>query len=287
MINVLITGGSGFIAGYIRARLEAFPDRYRVSAVSLRGEDWRKSGFSGWDCVVHTAGIAHVKADPSLDDAYYRINRDLALEVARRAKADGVGQFVFLSSINVYGSAAPAGERRVIGPDTNPAPEGAYARAKLEAEEGLARLAQEGFCVATLRLPMVYGRGCKGNYNALSALARRLPVFPRFENRRSAIYVENLAECVRLLIDSRAEGLFFPTDGPPVSTADFVRAIARARGRRIALWRALNPLVALLGRRGTARRAFGDMAYEEGMTAVPAGYRRFDFEESIRRTETT
>ena len=285
MIDVVITGGSGFVAGALRARLEEFPERYRVRAVSLRDAAWRREGFAGCDCVVHTAGIAHVTESPSMAEDYFRVNRDLTLETARRARADGVKQFIFLSSAIVYGDAAPAGVRRVIGPDTPVQPSGAYGRSKLEAEQGLRTLEGEGFRVAVVRPPMVYGKGCKGNYNALSAMARKLPAFPRFENRRSVLYVENLAECLRLLIDGGAGGLYFPQDARVVSTAQIVAQIARARGRRIALLRGLNPLVRLLGRRGMARRAFGDLVYDPAMSTLPEGYRRFDFESSIRRTE--
>ena len=285
MINVLITGASGFIAGAIAARLAEFPDRYRVGMVSLRGDDWRREGFAGWDCVVHTAGIAHVSYDPADAAAYFGVNRDLTLAAAERARADGVRHFVFLSSMIVYGDAPPAGERRVIGPDTPPAPVNAYGQSKLEAEEGLRAMAGDGFRVAVLRPPMVYGRGCRGNYNALRKLALASPVFPAFENRRSALYVENLAECVRLIIDGALDGLFTPHDGQIVSTARIAQEIARAHGKKLRLLRALNPAVRLLGRRGTARRAFGDMAYESGMGASPEGYRRFDFSASVRRTE--
>ncbi len=285
MIDVRITGGSGFIARAVRARLEQFPERYRVQSVSLRDGGWRKTGFSGADCVVHTAGIAHVSADASLAERYFSVNRDLTLETARRAKADGAGQFVFLSSMIVYGEAAPAGQRRTIGPDTPPAPANAYGRSKLEAEEGLAALADEGFRVAVVRPPMVYGKGCKGNYNALSAAARKLPLFPRFVNRRSVLYVENLAECIRLIIDGGAGGLYFPQDERAVATSELAAQIAAAHGRKIALLGALGPAVRLLGRGGVVRRAFGDMAYDPAMSLRPEGYRRFNIETSIRRTE--
>lgn len=284
MISVLITGGGGFIAGPLRARLAEFPDLYRVEAVSLRDGSWREKGFSGFDCVVHTAGIAHVKADPALAPEYRRVNRDLTLETAQRARDDGAKQFIFLSSVIVYGDPPPAGVRWQIGADTPPAPSNAYGRSKLEAEEGLRAMEREGFRVATLRLPMVFGRGCKGNYNALAALAAKSPVFPRFENRRGVVYVENLAEAIRKVIDAGEGGLFFPQD-EIASTARLAELIAAAHGRRIALLRGLNPAVRLLGRRGSVRRAFGDMAVDPALCAPFAGCRRFDLEESIRRTE--
>lgn len=285
MINVVITGASGFIAGAIKKRLDEFPQRYRARAVSLRGDGWREAGFAGVDCVVHTAGIAHVLPDAAMVPAYFSVNRDLTLEVARRAKADGVGQFVFFSSMSVYGEALPAGVRRRINARTPTAPTNAYGQSKLEAEEGLRRIEDDAFRVAVLRPPMVYGKGCKGNYNALARLARRLPVFPKFDNLRSVLYVENLAECVRLLIDGRMSGLYFPQDAQAVSTARIAAEVARAHGKRLLLLRCLNPAVWLAGRRGTARRAFGDMAYDPAVSARPEGYRRFDFETSIRRTE--
>lgn len=285
MVNVTITGGSGFIARALAARLAEFPDRYRVRRVSLRGEEWKRAGFAGADCVVHTAGIAHVKGNPAMAPLYDRVNRGLALEAAQRARADGAGQFIFLSSAIVYGDAPPAGTRNIIGADTPVAPSGAYGRSKLDAEEGLRAMAGEDFRVAVVRPPMVYGRGCKGNYVTLAKLARTLPVFPRFENRRSVLYVENLAECLRLLIDARAQGTFWPQDGEILSTSELVRRVAAAHGRRIALLRCLNPAVRLLGRRGLARRAFGDVAYDPALSLRPDGYRRFDVGEAIRRTE--
>ena len=286
MKSVAITGRSSFIGNALRERLEAFPERYRVRMVSLRGEDWRGEGFAGADCVVHAAGIAHIKAKSIPDADYYRVNRDLALEAARRAKADGARQFVLLSSAIVYGEASPAGARRQIGPDTPTAPANAYGRSKLEAEQGLLALADEGFRVAVVRPPMVYGRGCKGNYNQLARLAGALPVFPRFDNARSVLYVENLAECLRLILDAEAGGLFFPQDARQLSTAELVDLVARARGRRVRFLRCLNPAVRLLGRRGIVRRAFGDMAYDSSMSRAPGDYRRFDTQTAIRRTET-
>ena len=285
MLNIVITGAHSFIGNALARRLGEFPERYRVRLVSVRGDDWRGAGFAGADCVVHAAGIAHVNAKDVPDGEYLRVNRDLTVEVARRAKADGVGQFVFLSSVIVYGEASPAGERRTITASTPAAPAGAYGQSKLEAEQGLLKLADEGFRVAILRPPMVYGPGCKGNYRLLAKLARLTPLFPDFDNRRSLLYVENLAECLRLIVDGGLEGLFFPQDGVPLSTAGIVRHIAAATGRRVDFARWLNPLVRLAGRGGIVRRAFGDVAVDPALSDVPRGYRRFTTEEGIRRSE--
>ena len=285
MKRVLITGSSGFIAGHLRRRLEEFKEAYDVGGMSLRAPDALDAGLSGWDCVVHTAGIAHVRPGEEMAAEYERVNRDLTLAAAGRAKADGVRQFVFLSSMIVYGPPPRAGLRRRIGTDTPTLPENAYGRSKLEAEAGLRALADEDFRVAIVRPPMVYGKGGKGNYNALARMAVKLPAFPDFKNERSILYVENLAECLRLIIDGNLDGLFHPQDERIVSTSELAAEIARAHGRRIALLKCLSPAVRLLGRGGPARRAFGDMAYEPELSAAPGTYRRFDFETAVRRTE--
>ncbi|MGI6238593.1 MAG: NAD-dependent epimerase/dehydratase family protein, partial [Christensenellales bacterium] len=181
MYRILVTGKSSFIGRAFQARCADFPDRYRVDAISLRGSAWRAADFSGYDAVVHAAGIAHVRARDAMEGAYMAVNRDLAVDVAQKAKAAGVSQFLFLSSMLVYGSPAPAGKSRVIDARTAPAPENAYARSKLFAEEGIRALEGDGFRAAILRPPMVYGKGCRGNYQTLAIWARRLPLFPNIE----------------------------------------------------------------------------------------------------------
>jgi UDP-glucose 4-epimerase len=256
-----------------------------VDAISLRGEDWRGRDFSAYDAVLHAAGLAHVAYQDELRDQYMAVNRDLAVAVAEKAKADGCGQFLFLSSMIVYGPAAPAGRTRFVGPDTPTAPENAYGESKLQAERGILALADENFRVAVLRLPTVYGRGCKGNYTTLSRWAKKLPVFPDCAGARSVLYVENLAEFIRLLVDDRAAGYFYPQNAAFESAAELIREIARARGERIKLTRLFNPVLRLMGKAGFLRRALGGIAYEMAMSAYPRAYRVADFSESIRRTE--
>ena len=285
MLRVLITGKSSFIGCAAADRLSQFPEDFSVEQVSLREKSLQDMSFRGFDAVIHAAGIAHVNPDPSLEGEYMRVNRGLAVETARKARADGVRHFIFLSSIIVYGDAAPAGRERIIGPDTPPAPAGAYGQSKLEAEEGIRALACEDFTVSVLRLPMVYGRGCKGNYNALSALARRLPLFPALRNHRSVLYIGNLAECIRIILNSRLGGLFFPQDEEMTSTRELAERIARAHGRKIHFLGCLDPLVKLAGRRGIVRRAFGDMAYAPEMSLLPGDYRIYTPDDAVRSTE--
>ena len=284
MRKVLIAGQHSFIGTAVERRLAAFPDRYATTSLDMHGEGWRSFDFSPFDCVLHVAGIAHVSPKPELRPLYEAVNRDLAVACARRAREMGVRQFIYLSSAIVFGDAAPAGEVGEITPETSPSPAGAYGRSKLEAEHGLRALENERFRVTILRPMMVFGRGCKGNYNALAAMARRAPLFPNFPNRRGMVYIDDLAECVRRHIDEGAGGIFHPQTFI-ASTADLARAVAKAHGRRALFPRFLNGPVRMLGKSGTVRRAFGGFYYREDMADHGFAPGTLSLEDCVARTE--
>lgn len=277
MTRVIITGKNGFIARRIAGRIPG------SRLESVRDGAWKEIDFSGCSCVVHAAGMAHVSYDPSLDAQYMAVNRDLTLDIARAAKAAGVKQFVFLSSIIVYGSAARGGETRVIDSDTPPAPENAYGRSKLEAEHGLFALADDSFRVAALRLPMVYGRGSRGSFALILKYAGYLPVFPALCGRRSAIYVENLAEYISFVVQRGLSGVLFPRDPAPVTTAGMLKAVRAAMGRSTCITPVFNPLVRLAGGLRPMRRIFGGLEYAPAISPEIEGMPLYTLEEAARR----
>lgn len=268
MKRILVTGKSSFIAGHFARHMEAYRDEYSVELMSVRGDSWKGIDFSRYDCVIHAAGIAHVGYRDDMRDEYISVNRDLTLEIANAAKAAGVRQFIFLSSIIIYGPAARAGKTRYITADTEPAPENAYGESKLLAEKGLQRLSDADFAVAILRLPMVYGEGCRGNYALLTKYAELLPVFPARCGFRSAIAVETLAEKLRRCIDAAADGVFFPQDAEYMTTPGMLRAIRSARGKKTRIIGVFDPLIGLLGGIGVMRRIFGGIAYEKSLPDI-------------------
>lgn len=283
MKRVLITGAGSYVGGWVRRRLEREPERFSVEELDVQDDAWRVFDFSGFDAVYHVAGIAHVFTDPSMEDLYYRVNRDLAIEVARWAKSAGVGQFVFMSSSIVYGD-SEAGDRGAITRDTPANPANFYGKSKLEAEEGLQALADGRFKVAILRCPMIYGPDCKGNFPTLAKIARRFPVFPEVRNKRSVLYVENLAEFVVQVIERGLSGLFWPQNNEYMSTSEAVRLLGEAQGSPVRIMRALSPLASLALRCTNAgRKAFGNLYY--GMTLSEYGfdYRPCSFKESIKK----
>lgn len=283
MKRVLITGAGSYVGGWVRKRLEQEPERFYVEELDVQDDAWKSFDFSGFDSVFHVAGIAHVSTDPSMEGLYYQVNRDLAVEVGERAKVAGVRQLVFMSSSIVYGDSSSRDE----GPITRKTPANPanfYGRSKLEAEEGLQRLADDQFNVAILRCPMIYGPGCKGNFPTLAKIARKFPVFPEVRNKRSVLYVENLAEFVAQIVDRGLSGMFWPQNADYMSTSEAVRLLGEAQGSSVHVNRVLSPFASLALRFTEAgRKAFGSLYYDMAISDYGFDYRTYGFEESIVR----
>lgn len=242
MKRILITGKDSYIGTSFEKWVSQWPEEYHVDTLDTKG-DWQSYDFSPYNVVFHVAGIAHVDAKDDMEDLYYQVNRDLTIEAAKKAKAEGVKQFIFMSSIIVYGDSSKLGEKRVITKDTIPTPTNFYGNSKLQAEQGIQPLQDEQFNVVILRPPMIYGKGSKGNYPKLARLARKTPVFPEIENERSMLYIENLCEFIRLMIDNEARGIFFPQNKEYVKTTELVKTIAKVYGKKMRLTKMFNGLI--------------------------------------------
>ena len=279
MKRVLITGKNSYIGTSLENWLMREPDKYKVDTVDMKDGSWKEKDFSSYDVVFHVAGIAHIKETSDNQNLYYKVNRDLAYETAQKAKQDGVEQFIFLSSMSVYGI-----EQGVIDKNTPLTPNSAYGKSKIEAEKLINKLQDDSFTVATLRPPMVYGKGCRGNYPRLVGLALKTPIFPKVDNKRSMIYIDNLSEFVKRLIDNRSGGLFFPQNADYVNTSEMVRIIAEVHGKRVVMTKLFNPLLRLLNV-STVNKVFGDLVYDMSMSNYVSDYRVCGFRESVKKTE--
>ena len=288
MKKVLITGADSYIGTSFEIYMEQF-DGYRIDTVDMIDGSWREKSFNGYDSVFHVAGIAHSdtgKVSEERKRFYYQINTDLTIETAKKAKEDGVRQFIFMSSAIVYGDSAPIGELRRITRDTPVSPSNFYGDSKVQAENGLTKLADNSFHVVILRPPMIYGKGSKGNYPQLSKFAQKLPIFPNIKNERSMLYIGNLAEFVKLMIDNDENGVFYPQNSEYVATSDMVKAIARAHGKKVRLVKGTTvPLKAMSHVSGLVNKAFGNLSYDMDLSEYKQDYRKFSLEESIKQTE--
>ena len=255
MKHILITGADSYIGN---ALTEYLPENsYKITTLDVRNESWQEESFTGFDAVLHVAAIVHQKERTEMEELYFRINRNLSVQIARKAKAEGVGQFIFMSSMSVYGM-----DTGVITPDTVPAPVSFYGKSKLAAEELIRAGADEHFKVCILRPPMVYGHGCKGNFQTVVKLVKKLPVFPQLHNQRSMIHIDNLCEFLKLCIDEGESGLFFPQDRDYMQTSRMARTIAEKLGRRIWFSRLAGLAVRLtIPFLSLTKKAFGTLIY--------------------------
>ena len=286
MKKILITGANSYIGTSFEAYLRQWPDQYAVTTVDMIDGSWRQTSFAGYDTVYHVAGIAHSDSGKITEEKkalYYKINTDLTVETAQKAKADGVRQFIFMSSAIVYGDSAPVGQPKMITKDTPVSPANCYGDSKVQAENGIRPLADDGFKVVILRPPMIYGKGSKGNFPLLVKLADKLPAFPKVSNQRSMLYIGNLVEFVRLMIDHEEEGVFWPQNAEYSNTSDMVRQIAAANGRKLLLIPCLTWLLKLMSHAtGLVNKAFGNLSYDQSMSRYPVDYQKFSLAESIR-----
>lgn len=284
MKKILITGSSSYVGTSLQKWLKNYPGKYLIDSISLRNDLWKKKDFSEYDVVLHMAGIAHVSSDPKMEETYYKVNRDLTIETAEKSKEEGVKQFIFMSSIIVYGDSSR--NKRVIRKNTIPTPSNFYGNSKLKAEEGIKPLENNEFKVVIIRPPMIYGKGSKGNYPKLSKAAQKLPVFPNIRNQRSMLHIDNLCEFIRFMIDNEESGLFFPQNREYVNTSEMVKLIANVHGKKIILTRIFNLVLGIIGRKvGIVNKIFGNLVYEQSLSEYKEDYRIKTLRESIIDTE--
>lgn len=280
MKKILITGANSYIGTSFEKWLSRMPGRYCVDTLDLRREEWREKNFRGYDTVFHVAGIAHSSPLPSERPLYYRVNRDLAVEAAAKAKREGVGHFIFMSSMLVYGSGERPGREVVITRETEPSPSDFYGDSKLQADLAVQAMRGRSFAVAVMRPPLVYGPGCRGNFMKLLRVAVRAAVFPDIDNRRSMIYTDNFSEFVRLAVDGRWDGVFFPQDREYVSTKETVAAYRRLAGKKTRLLWTPAAVQRVLSLSPAFRKVFGSRIYS---FREEAEYHTASFSEGLKR----
>lgn len=284
MKKILITGKNSYIGTSLENWLMKEHDKYKVDRVDMKDGSWKEKDFSSYDVVFHVAGIAHVSSDPKMEDLYYKVNRDLTIETAEKAKAEGVKQFIFMSSIIVYGDSSSS--KRVIDRNTVPTPSNFYGNSKLQAEEGIKNLESDDFKIVVIRPPMIYGKGSKGNYPRLANIAKKIPMFPDIDNERSMLHIDNLCEFIKVMIEREESGLYFPQNKEYVKTSELVKTIAEVHGKKIIMTKLFNLVLRMMFGIGIVNKVFGNLVYEKSMSDYDkANYRIRDFRESIELTE--
>ncbi len=294
MKKVLITGANSYIGvSFEKYALEHYSAELNIETVDMIDGRWREKDFSPYDVVFHVAGLAHAdvgKVDEETKKKYYAVNTDLAIETCKKAKEDGVKQFVFMSSAIVYGDSAPYGKIKRITKDTEPSPANFYGDSKWQADKGVRALMDDNYIVTVLRPPMIYGKGSKGNYPTLAKMAKKLPIFPNVQNERSMLYIDNLCEFLCQVMIREEGGIFWPQNAEYTRTSEMVKLIAQVSGHKMAVSKGWNWVVGMAkiipGKiKGLTNKAFGNMSYEHSMSKYNFEYQMIDLKTSILRTE--
>lgn len=230
---------------------------WEIHKIGASNEAWKQISFSGYDVILHVAGIVHKKENKHLKKLYYNINYKMVVEAAKKAKTEGVRQYVFLSTMAVYGEQVAC-----ITEETLPNPSTLYGKSKLNAEKALLKMNDASFGISILRPPLVYGVDCPGNYSKLLWLSSWMPFFPKCRNKRSMIHIDHLCMCLWLVIDRKINGVLCPRDRMPISTSDLYQEMRKARNKQT--YMILIPRKILLGIGvgiPIVKKLFGDCYY--------------------------
>ncbi|MFW3496697.1 NAD-dependent epimerase/dehydratase family protein [Aerococcus viridans] len=287
MKYILITGKNSYIGTKVSEWLLQFNNEYIIDKISVRDNLWKKSDWSKYDVVFNVAGKAHQKETVENKNEYYDINRNLSISIAKKAKLDGVKHFIQLSTMSVFGVS-----EGIITRTTPEQPLSHYGISKLQADTEILKLRESSFKIAIIRPPMVYGSDSPGNYQKLSKFATKVRVFPKINNYRSMIHIDNLTECVRIIINKELEGFFYPQNSDYVNTFELVNQISKTRKINLLVlpnflnWTKLVSFIV-----PQAKKVFGNLIYDKSMSDIfidgnkHLNYTIRDFEESVKLTE--
>lgn len=283
-MRVLIVGKDSYIGNHLDAWLTEHG--HEVFQLDVLREDWRIFDFSPYKSIIHVAGIVH---RPNCVDwqLYKSVNTDMPIAIAQRAKGQGVQSYVYFSTMGVYGVPKKLSQN-VIDEGTALSPTSMYDRSKFLGEEGLAKLADSSFNVAIVRPPSVYGKDCRGGYiTGFTRIARAFPVLPRaYANaRQSFIYIDNLCECVRHIVEKNLKGVFCPQDDEIPNANELISAISTGIGRKYHDSYLLGSLMRLVSFIPLVKKAYGGIAYSRTVSEMKdIDYVVVPFKEGIRRT---
>ena len=283
-MNILIIGKNSYIGNHIENWLSTYD--YCVRQLDVLNEDWRVFDYSPYHSIIHVAGIVH---QPQCIDweLYQKVNAEMPVEIATIAKFQGVKQYVFLSTMGVYGIDKQL-YSNLINHNTPLHPETMYGRSKLMAEQGLKELQDSLFNVVCIRPPSVYGKGCRGGYiTGFTKIASLLPFIPlAFQNvKQSFIYIDNLCELVRLLIENNSSGIYCPQDDKSPNASELLKAISVGLGKSYKESRVLGFFLRLLSFIPLVKKAYGGIEYDRSLSDIPGfDYVIVPFEEGIKRT---
>ena len=226
MVKILLNGSHGFIGKHY---CNTYAKSQDIETFSLLHSSLDQLSLKNYDSVIHLAALVHQMEGAPAED-YKRVNVDYPINLAKKAKDEGVKQFIFMSSVKVYGEESDTSYSEM----TPCHPKDPYGESKLEAENGLLPLQDDSFKISIIRTPVVYGEGVKANILKLIGLTDRFTYLPfgGISNRRSMVYVGNLTHLISEIIIQKKAGIFLASDDQSISTTHLIFSIAKALNKK-------------------------------------------------------
>jgi UDP-glucose 4-epimerase len=289
MKKILVTAKNSFIGNSFERYIKTTGD-CEVHKISLREPGWEDSNWREYDAVLHVAGIAQMDTGPISEEKrgeYGRVNAEMTRKVAEKAKQDSVRHLIYISTIMVYGNPSGLDTHGILDSTRIPKPASVYGTSKLEGEKIL-EFQTDDFTVSVVRTPMVYGREKSGELQSWNRLSRYCFFFPRIDNYRGMIYIDNLCEWIRQLIRFGKGGISFPQDERVLSTSELIYELRRLQGKRTILLPGFLWLVKVCCKCSQKfNLLLGNLGYAPEMTEnLSIEYRKVTTEEALRRTFT-
>lgn len=277
----MIIGENGYIARNLLTALHNNSMIEEIKAVSVR-QGIEDIDFNNYDVCIHTAALVHKKESHYQESDYFKVNTDLTIEIAKKAKNQGVKQFIFLSTMAVYGI-----EQGEINQHSSLQPKTFYGKSKLAAEQALQAMQDEHFTIAIVRPPMIYGPNCPGNYALLRKLAKKTPIFPFVQNQRSMLFIDHLCEFIHQLMMHKNAGIFHPQDKNYINTAQMVVEISKQNKHAIFLSKIGGAVVnKAFSNVSLVNKVFGNLTYAQNISQYhDNSYQKFTVTEAIKKTE--
>ena len=279
MTTLLLTGSTGFIGTHLQKQ---FKEKYNIKNFSFLQNDFQKLKLSGVDVVVHLSALVHQMKKEPMYEQYHDVNVQNTIDLAKKAKERGVKQFVFMSSVKVYGEET----EKAYTENSIRSPQDDYGKSKLKAEQELQKLENNSFVVSIIQTPIIYGYGVKANMKNLINLVQKIPILPfaNIKNKRSFVYIGNLCDMIDKIIETRMGGVFLAADDKPISTTKLIMLISKAMGKkRILVKIPFFEKVLKILKPSIHKKLYGNLVVDNSATKERLNFKnRYSTEEGIR-----